>query len=105
MELAQKTGLEYLHFEAFELPSKFIHPTYFGTHRLSRESPGPRHNTLKATHALAIEMILAPQPFQERSVGLAARHEKELAGSCSLLAGAHRVASGHGSRPAARGFR
>ncbi|MGC9971691.1 MAG: DUF5677 domain-containing protein [Bryobacteraceae bacterium] len=63
LELAQKTGLEYLHFEAFVLPSKYIHPTYFGTRHLSRESPTPMHNTLKATHALAVETILVHQRF------------------------------------------
>ncbi len=63
LELAQKTGLEYLHFEAFVLPSKFIHTTYFGTRHLSRESPTPMHNTLKATHALAVETILVHQRY------------------------------------------
>jgi hypothetical protein len=63
LELAQKTGLEYLHFEAFVLPSKFIHPTYFGARQLSRESPTPMHNTLKAAHALAVEIILVHQRF------------------------------------------
>jgi hypothetical protein len=63
LELAQRTGLEHLHFEAFVLPSKFIHPTYFGTRHLSRQSPTPTSNTLKATHTLAVETILVHQRF------------------------------------------
>jgi hypothetical protein len=63
LELAQKVGLEHLHFEAFVLPSKFIHPTYFGAHQLSRESPAPLRNTLKAAHTLAVETILVHQRF------------------------------------------
>ncbi|MCX6599260.1 MAG: DUF5677 domain-containing protein [Acidobacteria bacterium] len=60
-ELAKKVGLEHLHFEAFLLPSKFIHPTYFGTRQISRESPTGLRNILKATHTLAVETVLTHQ--------------------------------------------
>ena len=62
-ELAKKVGLEHLHFEAFLLPSKFIHPTYFGTRLVSKEGPAPLPNILKATHALAVETLLTHQRF------------------------------------------
>lgn len=62
-ELANKVGLEYLHFEAFVLPSKFIHPTYFGTRQVSKEGPTPLPNILKATHVLAVETLLTHQRF------------------------------------------
>src|SRR5205085_2264909 len=62
-ELAKKAGLEYLHFEAFLLPSKFIHPTYFGTRQVSKDGPTPLPNILKATHALAVETLLTHQRF------------------------------------------
>jgi hypothetical protein len=57
-ELAELTGLDYMHFEAFVMPSKYIHPTCFGTRASSRDV-APLNNTLKHTHALAIETILA----------------------------------------------
>jgi len=63
LELAQKTGLEHLHFEAFVLPTKFIHPTYFGTHQLSGDKSAPLLNTLKATHVLTLETALAHQRY------------------------------------------
>ncbi len=62
-ELAKKVGLEHLHFEAFLLPSKFIHPTYFGTRQLSKQGPTPLPNILKATHTLAVETLLTHQRF------------------------------------------
>jgi len=63
LELAEKTGLGHLHFEGFVLPSKFIHPTYFGTHVISRGSPAPLPNMLKATHILTLETALVHQRY------------------------------------------
>jgi hypothetical protein len=66
LELAQKTGLDHLHFEAFVLPSKYIHPTYFGTRNLSQiTTTVPLYNTLKATHILTLETALAHQRYFE----------------------------------------
>jgi hypothetical protein len=59
VELAEKTGLAYLHFEGFVLPTKFIHPTYFGASQVSRDSPAPLANILKTTHILTLETVLA----------------------------------------------
>jgi len=50
-ELAKEVRLEHLYFEAFLVPSKLIHPTYFGTRQVSKEGPTPLPNILKATHA------------------------------------------------------
>ena len=61
-ELAQLTDLDYMYFEAFVMPSKFIHPTYLGTHMTSVEMT-PMYNTIKHTHALTIETILAHYYF------------------------------------------
>jgi hypothetical protein len=63
LELAQKTGLDHLHFEGFILPTKFIHPTYFGTHQVSGDKVAPLPNTLKATHVLTLETALAHQRY------------------------------------------
>ena len=65
VELAEKTGLAHLHFEGFVLPSKFIHPTYFGAHQVSRDSPAPLVNILKTTHALTLETALVHQQYFE----------------------------------------
>lgn len=62
-ELSSRTGLGHLHFEAFVIPSKFIHPTYFGTRQLSRNHPAPVPNTLKATHVLTLETVLTHQRY------------------------------------------
>lgn len=60
VELAQKTGLGRLHFEAFVMPSKHIHPTYFGICEVlrSKEEP-PVCNILKAVHVLTLEVVLS----------------------------------------------
>jgi hypothetical protein len=60
LELAQKTGLDHLHFEAFVIPSKHIHPTYYGTTHEVRQSKeeAPLLNILKAMHVLTLEVVL-----------------------------------------------
>ena len=55
-DLAKRVGLDYMFFDAFELPSKFIHPTYWGTHEAAKRAP--MHNTLKHAHELLLEIIL-----------------------------------------------
>lgn len=61
-ELADLTGLAYMHFEGFVLPSKYIHPTYFGSRGTSSDAT-PMNNTLKRTHALALETIITHQRY------------------------------------------
>jgi hypothetical protein len=61
LELAQKVGLEHLHFDAFLLPSKYIHPSYFGTRDQLGMSEAPLYNILKATHTLTVETVLTHQ--------------------------------------------
>jgi GNAT superfamily N-acetyltransferase len=61
-ELADLTGLAYMHFEAFVMPSKYIHPTYFGSRGTSSDIT-PMNNTLKHTHALALETIITHQRY------------------------------------------
>jgi hypothetical protein len=63
LELAEKTGLAHLHFEGFVLPTKLIHPTHFGTQLISRGSPAPLPNILKATHTLTLETALVHQRY------------------------------------------
>jgi hypothetical protein len=65
VELAEKTGLAHLHFEAFLMPSKFIHPTYWGAHQVSKASPAPLLNLLKITHTLTLETALVHQRYFE----------------------------------------
>jgi hypothetical protein len=60
-ELAKRTGMDYMFFEAFEMPSKFIHPTYFGTYSIT--GAAPVHNTLKHTHENLLETILAHERY------------------------------------------
>jgi len=61
--MAEKVGLGYLHFECFVVPSKFIHPTYFGASQVSKAHPAPLENILKATHILTLETVLAHQRY------------------------------------------
>jgi len=61
--MAEKVGLGYLHFECFVLPTKFIHPTYFGANQISKAAPAPLHNILKPTHILTLETILTHQRY------------------------------------------
>jgi Family of unknown function (DUF5677) len=60
-DLARRVEMDYMFFEAYEMPSKFIHPTYFGTQSIVR-SP-PMYNTLKLTHAILLETIIAHQRY------------------------------------------
>jgi|ERR1035437_1599275 hypothetical protein len=55
-DLSKRVGMDYMFFDAFELPSKFIHPTYWGTHEAA--SSAPMYNTLKHAHELLLEIIL-----------------------------------------------
>jgi hypothetical protein len=55
-DLAARTGMQYMFFDAFELPSKFIHPTYWGTRQVI--SSPPMYNTLKHAHEILLETIL-----------------------------------------------
>jgi hypothetical protein len=61
--LASKVKMDYMFFEAYIMPSKFIHPTFFGTRNLAKEGPTPIHNTLKSTHCLIVETVLAHQRY------------------------------------------
>jgi len=61
--LAGKVKLDYMFFEAYAMPSKFIHPTFFGTRNLSQEVPPPMYSTLKNTHCLVVETVLAHQRY------------------------------------------
>ena len=62
-------------FHAYELASKFIHPTLWGTHQITRGADV--YNTLKNTHELLLHTILAHhkyfrdgQPLPEQMVGV-----------------------------------
>jgi len=61
--LAGKVKLDYMFFEAYAMPSKYIHPTFFGIRNLSQEMPPPMYNTLKNTHCLVVETVLAHQRY------------------------------------------
>ena len=61
--MAKKVGLGYLHFECFKLPSKFIHPTYFGADQVSKDQAAPIDNILKSTHILTLETVLTHQRY------------------------------------------
>jgi Family of unknown function (DUF5677) len=63
IELAENTGLAHLHLEAFLMPSKFIHPTYWGAHLVSSAAPAPLLNVLKITHTLTLETALVHQRY------------------------------------------
>lgn len=65
-DLAKRTGMDYIFFEAYEMPSKFIHPTYFGTRGITLSAP--MHNTLKHTHGLLVETIVAHQRYSSGEV-------------------------------------
>jgi hypothetical protein len=65
-ELADRTGLAYMHFEAFVMPSKYIHPTYFGTRGIFSDVT-PMNNTLKHTHELALETVIT-SPSKSQAV-------------------------------------
>jgi Family of unknown function (DUF5677) len=65
-DLAKRVEMDYMFFEAYEMPSKFIHPTYFGTQSIVR-SP-PMYNTLKLTHATLLEAILAHERYSRGEV-------------------------------------
>lgn len=60
-DLAKRVGMDYMFFDAFELPSKFIHPTYWGTHQAVQDPP--MYNTLKKAHEILIEIILSHQKY------------------------------------------
>lgn len=56
-DLADKVGLGALHLHSFALPSKLMHPTWWGTkERLSKD--GPMYNTLNSAHHLLVETII-----------------------------------------------
>src|SRR5207237_4390550 len=57
----RKVKLDYLFFEAYAIPSKFVHPTLFGTTNRSQEVPPPIYSTLKVTHCLVVETVLVHQ--------------------------------------------
>ena len=48
-------------FEAYAIPSKFVHPTLFGTPNRSQEVPPPMYTILKVTHCLVVETVLVRQ--------------------------------------------
>ena len=50
-------------FEAYAIPSKFVHPTLFGTPNLLQEVPPPMYSTLKVTHCLVVESVLVHQRY------------------------------------------
>jgi hypothetical protein len=60
-DLAKRVAMDYMFFDAFELPSKIIHPTYWGT-RQAFTSP-PMYNTLKHAHEVLLETILVHQRY------------------------------------------
>lgn len=60
-DLAKRAGMDYMFFDAFELPSKFIHPTYWGACQAIK-SP-PMYNTLKHAHEILLETILVHQKY------------------------------------------
>lgn len=55
-DLAKRTGMDYMFFHAFELASKFIHPTFWGTQQITRGADV--YNTLKNTHELLLHTVL-----------------------------------------------
>ncbi len=63
-DLAKRAGMDYMFFDAFELPSKFIHPTYWGTHEAAKS--GPMYNTLKHAHEILLEILLAHHRYFHR---------------------------------------
>jgi len=61
--LAGKVKMDYMFFEAYAMPSKFNYPTFFGTRNVSNEEPPFMYNTLKSTHCLVVETVLAHQRY------------------------------------------
>jgi hypothetical protein len=60
-DLAKRVGMDYMFFDAFEVPSKFIHPTYWGTHQAAGDAP--MYNTLKHAHEILLEIFLVHQRY------------------------------------------
>ena len=56
-----KLKLDYMIFGAYAIPSKFVHPTLFGTPNRSKEAPPHMYSTLKVTHCLVVETVLVHQ--------------------------------------------
>ncbi len=61
LQLAEKTGLSHLHFFGFVLPSKHIHPTYFGAREVTDAKAAPIQNTLKTAHEVMLETVILHQ--------------------------------------------
>jgi len=56
-DMAARTGLGHMHLHAFLMPSKLIHPTFWGTREAVSNSP-PMYNTLNCVHELIVQLIL-----------------------------------------------
>ena len=56
-DMADRVNLGHLYLHAFLIPSKLIHPTYWGLRAAVSES-SPMLNTLKCTHELMLQMTL-----------------------------------------------
>jgi hypothetical protein len=59
-ELSEKTDLQYMYYTAWILPTKLIHPTFYGLEQVILSEP-PVFNTLYNVHSLLIELILIHQ--------------------------------------------
>jgi hypothetical protein len=59
-ELSEKTGLGYMYFTAWILPTKLIHPTFYGLEEVILGN-APIYNTLYNVHSLLVELILIHQ--------------------------------------------
>jgi hypothetical protein len=56
-DMAGKVGMGHMHLHSFLIPSKLIHPTFWGT--MSRfDGNSPMYNTLNCAHQLLVETIL-----------------------------------------------
>jgi hypothetical protein len=60
-DLAKRTGMEHMFFHAYELASKFIHPTFWGTNQITRGADV--YNTLKNTHELLLHTMLVHHKY------------------------------------------
>lgn len=59
-ELSEKTELHYMYFTAWVLPTKLIHPTFYGLEQTIISKP-PIYDTLCNVHSLLVELILIHQ--------------------------------------------
>jgi len=69
-DMADRIDMGHLHLHAFLMPSKLIHPSYWGLRDVVSSS-SPMINTLKCAHELVVQMLLvhrrhfAPEYFSE----------------------------------------